>query len=343
MSNEIMNDDFLHRLRAEPLTRFLAALKAKLDAQGAAPPASRRVSLRTLAIAIVLGGAGVAIALVVSGEIASWTSRMEVVTNAPVPTPAPNNTSSPAADTPTAPPEQKAQALAASPPTGIEWVLVPKGPFIMGATEEEKAEFFKFSGPNFRKRLVDGAGPPHEVRLDAFFILRNLVTNQQYSEFTAATGRMHPDAGSRFQGPNQPVVIVTWDDARAFCAWIGARLPSEAEWEKAARGTQGLAYPWGNTWDSAKLQSMDGIAHQSFANQADYLSWKQKNIENDPAARTADVGSFPEGASPYGALDMAGNAWDTPRTVNVTWIRENFMAPNTGRRVTSFRCAKNAS
>jgi hypothetical protein len=201
MSNEIMNGDFLHRLRAEPSTRFLAALKAKLDAQGAAPPASRRVSLRTLAIAIVLGGAGVAMALVVSGEIASWTSRMEVVTNAPVPTPAPNNTSSPAADTPTAP----------------------------------------------------------------------------------------------------------------------------------------------NTWDSAKLQSMDGIAHQSFANQADYLSWKQKNIEDDPAARTADVGSFPEGASPYGALDMAGNAWDTPRTVNVTWIRENFMAPNTGRRVTSFRCAKDAS
>jgi formylglycine-generating enzyme required for sulfatase activity len=204
------------------------------------------------------------------------------------------------------------------------------------------------------------------------------VTNRQYDKFIEATGRPHPDEGSRFEGSSQPVVDVTWDDAQAFCAWVGARVPSEAEWEKAARGTQGLVYPWGNTWDSAKLQSMDGIAQQSFANQADYLSWKAKHIGNDPDAKTADVGSFPQGASPYGVLDMAGNAWewvndwfdptyyqtspktnpkgpetgeykvlrggawDTPRTVNFTWVRENFMAPNTGRRVTSFRCAKDA-
>jgi formylglycine-generating enzyme required for sulfatase activity len=310
---------------------------ARLDALGVAPGATRRVSFRTLAVAILLGGAGLAHQL-----------TAQVV----VPLPA---------------------------PVDIEWVLVPEGPFVMGATEEQKADFFKFSKPNFRKRLIDASGPPHEVRLDSFLILRNLVTNHQYDKFSEATGHTHPDTGSRFRGSNQPVVAVTWDDARAFCAWVGARLPSEAEWEKAARGTQGFVYPWGNTWDPARLQSMDGIAHQSFANQADYQSWKTEHIESDPDARTADVGSFPQGASPYGVLDMAGNAWewvndwfdptyyqsspqrnpkgpetgeyrvlrggawDTPRTVYFTWIREDFMAPNTARRVTGFRCAKDAS
>ena len=268
-------------------------------------------------------------------------------------------------------------AAIASAPVEIEWVMIPKGTFVMGATQEQRAEFFKFSSPTFRKRLVDSAGPPHEVFIDGFYILRNLVTNHQYAGFMQATGRTHPDTGARFQGSNQPVVAVTWDDAQAFCAWLGARLPSEAEWEKSARGTQGYVYPWGNTWDATRLQSMDGIAHQSFVNQSDYLAWKAGHID-DAEAKSADVGSFPQGASSYGVLDMAGNAWewvndwfdptyyqsspktnphgpdsgeykvlrggawDTPRTVNFTWIRENFMAPNTGRRVTSFRCAKDA-
>jgi formylglycine-generating enzyme required for sulfatase activity len=387
-----MNDDFLHRIRVDPPASFLTALKAKLDGQGIAPPATRRVSFRTLAIVLFLGCTGVAIALMVSRGIPSWgrqlsaapttaSSQPNIFAPAPAaiqstPPESKTNTSQTiATDTPTEAPE-KADAETASAPIEIDWVLVPEGPFVMGATDEQKAEFFKFSSPNFRKRLVDSSGPPHEVLLDSFYIFRNLVTNHQYDKFMETTGRPHPDGGSRFEGLNQPVVGVTWDDARAFCAWVGARLPSEAEWEKAARGTQGFAYPWGNTWDSSKLQSIDGIAHQSFANQADYQSWKEKHIGNDPEAKTADVGSFPQGASPYGVLDMAGNAWewvndwfdskyyesspktnpkgpatgeykvlrggawDTPRTVNFTWTRENFMAPNTARRVTSFRCAK---
>jgi formylglycine-generating enzyme required for sulfatase activity len=386
-----MNDDFLHRIRVDPSASFLAALKAKLDGQSVAPPATRRVSLRILAIVPFLVGTGIAIALIVSTGIPSWDRQLSAVpsTTSPQPTisaPAPAGSHSPPLEstpnismsTATATPEQKTEAGTVYAPIEMDWVLVPEGPFVMGATEEQKAEFFKFGSPNFRKRLIDSAGPPHEVLLDSFYILRNLVTNRQYDKFVEATGRPHPDEGSRFEGSNQPVVDVTWDDARAFCAWVGARVPSEAEWEKAARGTQALVYPWGNTWDSAKLQSMDGIAQQSFANQADYLSWKAKHIENDPDAKTADVGSFPQGASPYGVLDMAGNAWewvndwfdpsyyqtspkknpkgpetgeykvlrggawDTPRTISFTWVRENFMAPNTGRRVTSFRCAKNA-
>jgi formylglycine-generating enzyme len=391
-----MNDDFLHRIRVDPPARFLAELKAKLDGQGVARPTTRRVSLRTLAILIFLGGTGVAIALMVSRGIPSRDPQLNTVATtassqpnvlalvpvaiqSPPPESTTNTSMSTAADTPIATSEQKTEeAGTAASPVEIDWVLVPDGGFVMGATEEQKAEFFNFSGPNFRKRLVDSSGPPHEVHLDGFYILRNLVTNHQYEGSIGATAHMYPGEEPQFHGANQPVVNVTWDDARAFCASIGARLPSEAEWEKAARGTQGFVYPWGNTWDPNKLQSMDGIAHQSFANQAEYQSWREKHIDNAPEAKTADVGSFAQGASPYGVLDMAGNAWewvndwfdltyyqnspktnpkgpetgefkvlrggawDTPRTVNFTWMRENFMAPNSGRRVTSFRCAKDA-
>jgi formylglycine-generating enzyme required for sulfatase activity len=390
-----MNDDFLHRIRVNPPADFLVALKAKLDGQSVALLATRRVSLRTLAIATFLVGIGVAIAVMVGREVPLGTQR-HVVSNtrsrhpnitapAPVAIQSPQLTATPNTSMPTAiatspiPEAAEEKAAAGSPhaPIDMDWVWIPEGPFVMGASEEQQAEFLKFDNPNSRKRLIESAGPAHEVLLNGFYILRNLVTNQQYHEFTEATGHTHPDADPRFQGAKQPVVVVTWDDAQAFCGWVGARLPSEAEWEKAARGTHGLVYPWGNVWDSGKLQSIDGIAHQSFANQADYLSWKTLHIE-DPEARTTNVGSFPQGASPYGVLDMAGNAWewvndwfdsdyyrtspatnpkgpetgkykvlrggswDAPRPVISTWMREHFMAPNTARRVTSFRCAKDA-
>jgi formylglycine-generating enzyme required for sulfatase activity len=277
-----MNDDFLHRIRVNPTASFLAGLKAKLDREGA-PPTTRRVSLRTSAILIVIGGAGVAIALMtgrgwdrhVSAVLNTTLTSPNIFAPAPgaiqssLPEPATGPLMSTVTDARTATPEQKTEVGTASAPVEIEWVLIPQGPFMMGATDEQKAESFKFS-PTFRKRLVDSSGPLHEVLLDSFYILRNLVTNRQYDQFIEATGRTHPDLGPSLHGPNQPVVAVTWDDARAFCSWVGARLPSEAEWEKAARGTQGFVYPWGDTWDPFKLQSMEGIAHQSFENQAEY-------------------------------------------------------------------------
>jgi formylglycine-generating enzyme required for sulfatase activity len=89
------------------------------------------------------------------------------------------------------------------------------------------------------------------------------------------------------QFDNYPVIWVSWNDAKAYCGWVGRRLPTEAEWEKAALGTDGRQYPWGNTWSAEKLNSR----------------------EKGPGDTTA-VGTYLTGASPYGALDMAGNVWE---------------------------------
>ena len=148
------------------------------------------------------------------------------------------------------------------PPAGM--VLVPAGPFIMGSN--------------------NGGGdeqPVHTVNLDGFWIDQYEVTNIQWKVYAQAAGK------AAKSGPNDyPVVYVSWYDARDYCAWAGKRLPTEAEWEKAARGTDGRTYPWG-----------EGIGHDK----ANYLGGP---------GRTAKVGSSPAGISPYGAHDMAGNVWE---------------------------------
>lgn len=138
-----------------------------------------------------------------------------------------------------------------------------------------------------------------EVHLDAFYLDHTPVTNEQFKVFVNATGYRPTDADAkRFLShwrngviprgeERHPVVYVSWLDARAYCTWSGARLPTEAEWEKAARGTDGRKYPWGRAEPTA--------SHANYGRRD---------------GGTAAVGSFPDGASPYGILDLAGNVWE---------------------------------
>jgi formylglycine-generating enzyme required for sulfatase activity len=162
-------------------------------------------------------------------------------------------------------------------PESTEMVTIPAGPFIMG-----------YDGG------LDDEKPPHEVDLPEYQVDIFEVTNAQFAAFVEATGYQTEaeQAGSGrtwrdewAEGEdNHPVVRVSWNDAMAYCEWVGKRLPTEAEWEKAARGPEGFLYPWGNTYEPARANGRDcGLRS------------------------TVTVGSYGQGASPYGLFDMAGN------------------------------------
>jgi formylglycine-generating enzyme required for sulfatase activity len=207
----------------------------------------------------------------------------------PTPTPQPPTPSPP---TPT--PEQsqgEAEAGAATPTP--EAPAPPQGPQVTDVMVEIPAGVF-FMGHN-QADFEDA--PRHEVDLPAFAIDKFEATNIDYAAFVKETGYTTFAEENGFtswfdewmpgENDNHPVVRVTWGDAMAYCEWLGKRLPSEAEWEKAARGTDGREYPWGNEWDPEKLNGKDfGLRG------------------------TAAVGSFGAGASPYGVEDLAGNVWE---------------------------------
>jgi formylglycine-generating enzyme required for sulfatase activity len=135
------------------------------------------------------------------------------------------------------------------------------------------------------------------VRLSGYWIYKNLVTVGQYSKFCAVTGHPMPPEpvfnGNHFNPGwskgDHPIVCVTWDDAVAYAQWAHADLPTEAQWEKAARGTDGRKYPWGDKWDPDKCRCSS-------------TNWGD-------SGGTSPVSSYRSGASPYGCMDMAGNAF----------------------------------
>jgi len=241
-------------------------------------------------------------------------------TDTPVPsqTPAPQPTNTPLPTvTATFPPPQVGDIRSALLPSGqtVDMIFIPGGEFIMGSEDEEAR---------------DDEMPEHLVETGDYWIDRTEVTNSQFSDFVEAAGHvtvaeelgfgttyteengwgrsdgadwLHP------YGPNSdltgledhPVVLMSWFDANAFCSWRNGRLPSEAEWEKAARGAYGLIYPWGNVFDSSNL---------NFCDQNCLLENRDEEI-NDGYRFTAPVGSFsPGGDSPFGLADVAGNVWE---------------------------------
>jgi len=187
--------------------------------------------------------------------------------------------------------------------TEHELVLVPEGDFIRGADDEEVDEF-----------------PAHTVLLSTFYIDKFEVTNARYVEFLNDLAKNTDDQGNALLDlsgtsvqirtnanttffavkdavfADHPVVHVTWFGAKAYCDWAGMRLPTEAEWEKAARGTDGRTYPWGEDINPTKANyGTDACCNGD---------------DRDGYLETAPVGSFPDGVSPYGGLDMAGNVWE---------------------------------
>ena len=233
-----------------------------------------------------------------------------------------------AADTVASPASQTVELAPQQPQTppstivgndGAAMVLVPAGEFIMGSDADEIARL------EIKQELVEDEMPRHRVYLDPFYIDQYEVTNAHFQQFVHATGyRTQAERegwgwadtgvewgqvkGAHWRAPlgpgssiaaleQHPVIQVSQEDAQAYCAWAGKRLPTEAEWEKAARGTDGRMYPWGEQFEGTRLNFCDAQCPRRW---------------HDPTAHdgyryTAPVGHYAGDQSPYGAYDMAGN------------------------------------
>lgn len=184
-------------------------------------------------------------------------------------------------------------------------VYVPAGEFLMGSTSEDidaaVAECVAETGLSCEREWFVNELPQHTAYLDAFWIDQREVTNAQYRQCVDAGACKESDCGENHdaKAPDQPVVCVSWDDAQAYAAWVGGRLPTEAEWEKAARGRDGRVYPWGNS-----PLDCDKAVYAACADQP------------------LPVGTHPEGASTYGAEDMLGNVWEWV----ADWIDDEYYA-----------------
>ena len=180
-----------------------------------------------------------------------------------------------------------------NPKDGAEMVWVAAGDFLMGSTDDDIAAIIMMR-PKLKADFFADEQPRHTVYLDGYWIYKYEATVAQYRKFCAATGRKLP-AQPEWSGDNYPVVNVTWDDAAAYAVWAGAQLPTEAQWEKAARGSDGRRFPWGNEWNVEMCNN--------------YSDTNPLGKGYHGACATP-VGSYPPCVSPRGAFDMAGNVWE---------------------------------
>ncbi|HNT55510.1 MAG TPA: SUMF1/EgtB/PvdO family nonheme iron enzyme, partial [Anaerolineaceae bacterium] len=262
-----------------------------------------------------------AVAAITQSSLPPATATLEptlaVPTASPTPRPTtrPTNTTPPTVDPRIPPPCSAIGQTWTSPADGMTLVCVPAGEFLMGSLGDDA-------------NADADEKPQHPVTLDAYWIDQTEVTNAMFAAFVAATGYQTQAevegwgtitvtkdgwgniAGVTWQRPtgygsgiigleDHPVVQVSWNDAQAYCEWAGRQLPSEAQWEKAARGTDARVYPWGN-------QLPDTTFLNFYANMGG----------------TTTVGRYPKGASPYGALDLAGNVWEW----TADWYGEPYYA-----------------